>query len=187
MATQDDSTGEGGGSKRMAKSPRYEETLYFLQTLGPSRPSESDSADYFAGFCPHHTSFNHAGAQSDHPYFSLFRYDTSGAYAHLKWRATEVIDATQAYPCTRQTPAEHSGQCGGDSCRVICRYGLPMVCARLLPCGLRARRGRPGSLWRYRRFTGGTYAQRTQLLRFLSACRPKRMFQACVYRRFGMG
>eukprot|EP01045_Picozoa_sp_COSAG04_P025764 COSAG04_NODE_3446_length_2809_cov_9.502952_1_plen_125_part_00 len=99
MATQDDSTGEGGGSKRMAKSPRYEETLYFLQTLGPSRPSESDSADYFAGFCPHHTSFNHAGAQSDHPYFSLFRYDTSGAYTHLKWRATEVIDATQAYPC----------------------------------------------------------------------------------------
>ena len=92
----------------MAKSPRYEETLYFLQTLGPSRPSESDSADdYFAGICPHHTSFNHAGAQSDHPYFSLFRYDTSGAYAHLKWRATEVIDATQAYPCASDPKPSH--------------------------------------------------------------------------------
>ena len=100
----------------MAKSPRYEETLYFLQTLGPSRPSESDSADdYFAGCCPHHTSFNHAGAQSDHPYFSLFRYDTSGAYAHLKWRATEVIDATQAYPCASDPKPSHPAPARPDS------------------------------------------------------------------------
>ena len=185
----------------MAKSPRYEETLYFLQTLGPSRPSESDSADdYFAGIpiklsAPHLVQPRWCAERSSVLFALPVRYvggvrppEVEGDGGHRRHAGLPLCVGPQAKPpCTRQTPAEHSGQCGGDSCRVICRYGLPMVCARLLPCGLRARRGRPGSLWRYRRFTGGTYAQRTQLLRFLSACRPRLMFQACAHRRFGMG
>jgi hypothetical protein len=100
MATNDDSAEQPGGSKGMAKSKAYEETLYFLQTSAAwAAGSSSDgepAAPAFAGMCPHHTSFVHEGAKPEQPYFSLFRYDTSGTYSQIKWMKDRVIDASQA-------------------------------------------------------------------------------------------
>ena len=83
----------------MAKSSAYEETLYFLQTSSPWSVDNSEanphSTPAFAGMCPHHTSLVHEGAKPEQPYFSLFRYDISGIYSHIKWMPDRVVDASQ--------------------------------------------------------------------------------------------
>ncbi len=67
----------------------YEETLYFQQTyvrLPAEEGGEGDDGDgAFAGLMSHHHSYTHRGGPAEQPYVSLFRYDTSGRYAHLKW------------------------------------------------------------------------------------------------------
>ena len=109
MQTQDDTDRVVGFSR----SPAYEETLYFPQTyataaavatsplrsIRSSSRSSSRSRSYFAGIMPHHTSTTHEGSIADQPYYSLFRYDASGAYSHIKWFGNgAAIDQTQEYP-----------------------------------------------------------------------------------------
>ena len=98
MATNDDSEDRPGGSRKMSKSSAYEETLYFLQTTAPwavGGDASSGNPVPFAGMYPHHTSLVHEGAKAKQPYFSLFRYDTSGTYSHIKWMPDRVLDASQ--------------------------------------------------------------------------------------------
>jgi len=70
----------------------YEETLYFQQTYaGPG--------DAFAGLMTHHHSYAHRGSLADEPYFSFFKYDTSGSFSHVKWMLdNQTFDESQAYP-----------------------------------------------------------------------------------------
>ena len=69
----------------------YEETLYFQQTY----VGEDDA---FAGMMSHHHSHVHRGAQVDQPYFSFFKYDTSGSYSQVKWMLDNVtFDESQRY------------------------------------------------------------------------------------------
>ncbi len=80
----------------------YEETLYFQQTyvrLAAEEGGEGDDGDgAFAGLMSHHHSYTHRGGPAEQPYASLFRYDTSGRYAHLKWMVgSETLDEGQAY------------------------------------------------------------------------------------------
>ena len=56
----------------------YEETLYFQQTY-------VGDGDAFAGLMSHHHSYTHRGTIPDQPYVSLFKYDTSGTFSHVKW------------------------------------------------------------------------------------------------------
>lgn len=91
MTTQDDSNRQDG----LSRSSAYEETLYFGQTYA----SLAEGTDRFAGLCPHHTSTSHEGKVSEQPYMSLFRYDSSGSYSHLKWWGSgETKDSTNTYP-----------------------------------------------------------------------------------------
>ena len=56
----------------------YEETLYFQQTY-------SGEGDAFAGMMTRHHSYAHRGTLAEQPYFSLFKYDTSGSFSQMKW------------------------------------------------------------------------------------------------------
>ena len=70
----------------------YEETLYFQQTY-------AGEGDDFAGLMSHHHSYSHRGGIVKQPYLSLFKYDTSGTYSHIKWMPDNtVIDESQSYP-----------------------------------------------------------------------------------------
>jgi len=70
----------------------YEETLYFQQTY-------AGQGDAFAGLMSHHHSYVHRGSPADQPYFSFFKYDTSGAFALVKWMPDNVIcDDSKSYP-----------------------------------------------------------------------------------------
>ncbi|MCH2213108.1 MAG: hypothetical protein MK110_17520 [Fuerstiella sp.] len=69
----------------------YEETLYFQQTY----VGENDA---FAGMMTHHHSHSHRGTLVDQPYFSFFKYDTSGAFSQVKWMLDNVtFDESQRY------------------------------------------------------------------------------------------
>ena len=70
----------------------YEETIYFQQTYaGPG--------DAFAGLMSHHHSYVHRGSPAAQPYISLFKYDTSGTYSHIKWMPdNQVLDESDNYP-----------------------------------------------------------------------------------------
>ncbi len=73
-------------------TPTYEETLYFQQTY-------AGDGDAFAGLMSHHHSYVHRGEEIEQPYISIFRYDTSGTFSHVKWRLNDVrINEGQAYP-----------------------------------------------------------------------------------------
>ena len=154
MATKDDSA-DPGGSKGMAKSAAYEETLYFLQTAAPADPESSSGSapsSAFAGMCPHHTSLVHEGKQPEQPYFSLFRYDTSGTYSQVKWMHGRTIDASQAcasfapgpseprQPHTAAHTATHTDRHPDHDAFRRPVHRLQVVCERLLPRRLRARR-----------------------------------------------
>ena len=70
----------------------YEETLYFQQTY-------AGAAEAFAGLMSHHHSYTHRGADAEQPYISLFKYDTSGTFAHIKWMlGNQVFDESLTYP-----------------------------------------------------------------------------------------
>ena len=69
----------------------YEETLYFQQTY-------AGEDDAFAGLMTHHHSYTHRGSLADQPYFSFFKYDTSGTFSQVKWMLDNAIfDETQQY------------------------------------------------------------------------------------------
>ena len=71
---------------------QYEETLYFQQTY-----VGEDNA--FAGLMSHHHSYDPHGQDIQQPYISIFKYDTSGAFCHMKWMWDDVaLDESQAYP-----------------------------------------------------------------------------------------
>ena len=73
-------------------TPTYEETLYFQQTY-------TGDGDAFAGLMSHHHSYVHRGEEIEQPYISIFKYDTSGTFSHVKWRLNDVrINEGQAYP-----------------------------------------------------------------------------------------
>ena len=70
----------------------YEETLYFQQTY-------AGEAEAFAGLMTHHHSYVHHGKDIEQPYVSLFKYDVSGAFSHVKWMPdSTVLDESKAYP-----------------------------------------------------------------------------------------
>jgi len=69
----------------------YDETLYFQQT-------HAGEDEAFAGLMTHHHSYAHRGDLADQPYFSFFRYDTSGAFSQLKWMWDgSIFDEKQPY------------------------------------------------------------------------------------------
>jgi len=70
----------------------YEETLYFQQTY-------AGQGDAFAGLMTHHHSWSHRGSAADQPYFSFFKYDTSGTFSQVKWMLdNRTFDESQPYP-----------------------------------------------------------------------------------------
>ena len=83
----------GGADLRLYMTTEtYEETLYFQQTY-------AGEGDAFAGLMSHHHSYTHRGTIPDQPYISLFKYDTSGTFSHIKWMLGDVtIDESAAYP-----------------------------------------------------------------------------------------
>ena len=69
----------------------YEETLYFQQTY-------AGEGDAFAGLMTHHHSYAHRGALAAQPYFSFFKYDTSGTFSQIKWMLDNAtFDESQPY------------------------------------------------------------------------------------------
>ena len=90
-----DALRRGADLRLYMTTDRYEETLYFQQTY-----VRLDGADDggFAGLMSHHHSYTHRGGPAEQPYVSLFRYDTSGRYEHLKWMVdNRTLDEGQAY------------------------------------------------------------------------------------------
>ena len=98
----------------------YEETLYFQQTY-------AGAADAFAGLMTHHHSHEHRGVSLAEPYLSFFKYDSLGAFSHVKWLPdTRVLQEPQPYQygvyrwyvCDRwRTVYEHDqdgNRCAGD-------------------------------------------------------------------------
>lgn len=70
----------------------FEETIYFQQTY-------VGEGEEFCGLMSHHHSYDHRGAPADQPYFSLFKYGTSGRYDHIKWMfGNKIYDESKAYP-----------------------------------------------------------------------------------------
>ena len=71
---------------------RYEETIYFQQTY-------AGEGDAFAGLMSHHHGYGHHGQEIEQPISSIFKYDTSGTYSHIKWMWGDVaLDESQTYP-----------------------------------------------------------------------------------------
>ena len=69
----------------------YEETLYFQQTY-------AGQGDTFAGLMTHHHSYAHRGSLAAQPYFSFFKYDTSGTFSQVKWMLdNRALDESQPY------------------------------------------------------------------------------------------
>ncbi|MBB76343.1 MAG: hypothetical protein CMJ75_17700 [Planctomycetaceae bacterium] len=69
----------------------YEETLYFQQTY-------AGKSDAFAGLMTHHHSHEHRGQALVEPYFSFFKYDSLGAFSHIKWLPdNQVLQEPQPY------------------------------------------------------------------------------------------
>ena len=47
----------------------------------------------------HHHSYSHRGSRAVQPFVSLFKYDTSGTYSHIKWKPDgTVLDESNDYP-----------------------------------------------------------------------------------------
>ena len=92
VAAVADAVRRGADLRLYMTTETYEETLYFQQTYaGPG--------DAFAGLMSHHHSYTHRGADAEQPYISLFKYDASGAFSHIKWMPdNQVFDESLAYP-----------------------------------------------------------------------------------------
>jgi hypothetical protein len=87
-----DAVRRGANLRLYMTTEHYEETMYFQQTY-----AGADEA--FAGLMTHHHSYTADNQITDQPYISLFRYDTSGTFSHLKWKIGNVtFDTSQAYP-----------------------------------------------------------------------------------------
>ena len=70
----------------------YEETIYFQQTY-------AGDGDRCAGLMSHHHGYSHHGQEIAQPMSSVFRYDTSGGYSHIKWMCGDVaLNESQRYP-----------------------------------------------------------------------------------------
>jgi hypothetical protein len=82
----------GGADLRLFLIARgYEETLYFQQTY-------AGEGEAFAGLMTHHHSYAHRGSVADQPYFSFFKYDTSGTFSQVKWMLdNRTFDESQPY------------------------------------------------------------------------------------------
>ena len=84
--------GRGADLRLYMTTDQYEETLYFQQTY-----AGEDGA--FAGLMSHHHSYVHRGKDIEQPYISIFKYDESGTFSHVKWMPGDVrLDESQAYP-----------------------------------------------------------------------------------------
>ncbi len=84
--------GRGADLRLFLIARGYEETLYFQQTY-------SGEGEVFAGMMTHHHSYAHRGTLAEQPYFSLFKYDTSGSFSQMKWMLDNAtFDETQQYP-----------------------------------------------------------------------------------------
>lgn len=71
---------------------RYEETIYFQQTY-------AGEGEAFSGLMSHHHGYGHHGKEVDQPNMSIFKYDTSGTFSHIKWLWGDIaLDESQAYP-----------------------------------------------------------------------------------------
>lgn len=71
---------------------RYEETIYFQQTY-------AGTGENCAGLMSHHHGYVHHGDDVEQPNMSIFRYDTSGTFAQLKWLWGDIaLDEGQTYP-----------------------------------------------------------------------------------------
>jgi hypothetical protein len=104
LEQQRDLTVSAGSTEEMAATVRrgadlrlymttdtYEETLYFQQTY-------SGCGDAFAGLMSHHHSYVHRGDPAVQPYISLFKYDASGTFSHIKWMPdNQVFDESYTY------------------------------------------------------------------------------------------
>ena len=87
----DEAVRRGGDLRLYMTTETYEETLYFQQTYAGRRGN-------FAGLMSHHHSYTHRGQAARQPYVSLFKYDTSGSFSHVKWMLGEPpLDESQAY------------------------------------------------------------------------------------------
>lgn len=87
-----DAVRRGADLRLYMTTDTYEETLYFQQTY-------AGSGDAFAGLMSHHHSYVHHGEAIEQPYISVFKYDTSGAFSHVKWMMGDhVHDESKAYP-----------------------------------------------------------------------------------------
>jgi hypothetical protein len=86
-----DAVRRGADLRLYLTTQTYEETLYFQQTYAGEEHA-------FAGFMTHHHSYMHRGTVPAQPYFSFFKYDTSGTFAQVKWMLdNRVFDESQAY------------------------------------------------------------------------------------------
>ena len=82
---------DGAGLRLFLIARGYEETLYFQQTY-------VGEGEAFAGLMTHHHSYTHRGSLSDQPYFSFFKYDTSGSFSQVKWMLDNAtFDESQPY------------------------------------------------------------------------------------------
>jgi hypothetical protein len=69
----------------------YEETLYFQQTY-------AGEGDAIAGLMSHHHSYVHRGGDIKQPYISIFKYDASGTFAHVKGMIGDKrLDESKSY------------------------------------------------------------------------------------------
>ena len=86
-----DAVRRGADLRLYMTTQTYEETLYFQQTY-------AGQGDRFAGLMSHHHSYVHRGQPIDQPYISLFKYDTSGTFSHVKWMlGDKTLDESNAY------------------------------------------------------------------------------------------
>lgn len=83
----------GGADLRVyMTTDRYEETIYFQQTV-------AGQDDAFAGLMSHHHGYVHHGQAVEQPNWSIFSYDTSGTFSQIKWLWGDVaLDESQTYP-----------------------------------------------------------------------------------------
>ena len=87
-----DAVRRGADLRLYMTTDRYEETLYFQQTY-------AGGGDAFAGLMSHHHSYVHHGQDIEQPYISIFKYDASGTFSHVKWMLGDVtLDESATYP-----------------------------------------------------------------------------------------
>jgi len=87
-----DAVRRGADLRLYMTTDRYEETIYFQQTY-------AGEGKAFAGLMSHHHGYVHHGKDVEQPNMSIFKYDTSGTFSHVKWLwGDRAFDESQAYP-----------------------------------------------------------------------------------------